>query len=236
MTTMILRIMVGLFLLIAAGTSWAVIIPGAQQICGTATVIQSTPVEIVSTTADQITAYQGGIWNINATITGNPILGTSNSNIGNVGVLTLPSIPSGSNVIGSVTILGNSNVPFKQDSTGQIYAITAPESGTNLRKSYTFSNIASTGAWVEIGSYTVTAGKSLKIYDCKMTGLYAMESRISDGTTGDEIYLAVAPASPSDNSQETRPCIKAAGVVITVSAKTTDTVNAGTISWNGFEY
>ncbi len=131
---------------------------------------------------------------------------------------------------------GSANQKIAVDLSGQIKAVTAPEAGTNLKKSYVFSNIANTDAWIEVASYTVTTGKSLKIYTAKETALYAVETKIGDGTAGDEIFLACAPAHSGDNAQDERPVAKAAGTVITVYAKTAEATNSGTISWNGFEY
>lgn len=243
----------GILLLLLSSNLHAYSYPGGQAVKGTVTVVQSAAVNIISTSADEITSYQGGVWNINATVTNspavmqggvwsinstvtnNPVLGAGDNNIGNVDVVTLPAIPAGANTIGSVTTLGDLGKPFKQDSTGQIYVITAPEAGTNLRKSYTFSNIA-TGSWVEVGSFTVASGKSFKISNVEFGGLYAAQLKVFDGTTGDEIYLFTSPSSPFVAITDTRPAIKAAGTVITAFVLTAETSNAGTVSVVGFEY
>ncbi len=217
--TLMLIVSIFIFLTATLTLANAVETSGAQKVCGSVTVIQSAPIDIVSTEADRMTIYQGGTWTVTAAT-----------------ITALPSIPAGVNTIGSSTVLGNLGKAIKQDSEGQIYAITAPESGTNLRKSYIFSNIASTDAWVVIGSYTVTTGKSLKISSVEVTGLYALRVKVDDGSTGDEIYLSVAPANPCNSIVDSRPTAKIAGTVITVYAATTETVNAGTISWVGFEY
>jgi len=134
-----------------------------------------------------------------------------------------------------VKICGDQGLPFRQDPTGQIYAVVSPESGTNIKKTVTFSNIA-TGVWVEVGSYTVSAGKSLKLYTAKATGLYAVEYKVSDGVVANDVYLATAPASPSDNAEDVRPVAKAAETIVRLYAKTNETTNSGTLSINGFEY
>lgn len=247
-----LVLVVALLIAIAVGTAWAADYPGGQKMSGTMTVqidpnFNGVNARQVNATITDMPAITGQInatitdmpaitGQVNATITNNPVLGAGDNNIGNVDVVTLPSLPAGVNVIGSATMLGSAGKPIAQDSEGKVMVSSSADSGINLKKSYTFSNIASTDEWVSIGTYGVTSGKSLKISNVKATGLYAVEIKIGDGTTGDEIYLATSPASPSDNSVDNTPTAKEAGVTITVYAKTTESTNSGTISWSGYEY
>lgn len=176
---------------------------------------------------------QSGVWSINATITNTPSV--TQSGDWQVSILGTPSIRYLSYESDSMKIYGDLNVPFKQDSSGQIYAITAPEAGTNIKKTYEFSNIAS-GSWVEVGSYTVTTGKSLKIYTGKATGLFGINFKISNGTAEQDLRLATTPSMGADQITEQRPIANAGGTVIRCYAKAETATNEGTISFNGFEY
>ncbi|MEW6096049.1 MAG: hypothetical protein AB1567_05945 [bacterium] len=191
----------------------------------------------LSSAQDSVAAVQSGTWVI-ATVTaiaGEVTLGASTNNIGDVDVLTLPSIPAGANLIGSVTILGSTQVPIKTDANGQIYAITSPESGTNIKKTFVFSNIA-TGSWIEVGSYTVTTGKSLKIYKAKVTGRHALDFKISNGTAEQDIRMATSPSDGNDDNGDDRPIINTAGTIIRCYVQAETATNDGTVSFNGFEY
>ena len=178
--------------------------------------------DLVSST-DSIAAVQSGNWVIQS-ITNTVTVTATDLDIRNLGYAA-----------DSVKIYGSEGVPVKTDATGQIYAVTSAASVDAIEKAYTFSNIA-TGSWVEIGSYTVTTAKSLKIDGAKLTAGYDIEVKISDGTTGDEVYLQTAPASPSDDVTITHPGAKVAATIIRVYAKASEATNAGVIRVMGFEY
>lgn len=184
----------------------------------TVTVIK-TPVDVdirdLSSTSDSVSAVQKGTWTV--------IIGGT------------PTMRSLDQSIDSIKVYGDKGIAIKQDSTGQIYAVTAPEIGNNIRKTFVFSNVAA-GVWTEIGSYTVTAGKNLKIYNVHATGRYATDYKISDGTVSQDIYLATSPADGNDEVNVERPVPIVAGTIVRVSIKPDDVVNSGTISFSGFEY
>lgn len=156
-----------------------------------------------------------------------------NNNIGDFDLAS--SIPAGANTVGSVTMLGNLGVQIKQDAAGQIYAIASQVAGDTIEKTYVVSNIA-TGAWIGVASHTVTTAKSGKIDGVVFTGGYDMEYKISDGTALRDIYGQTSPASPAFTVSNSRPLAKVAGTVITVYAKSSEAVNAGTIRLSIFEY
>lgn len=174
------------------------------------------------TSADIVSAVQSGAWSVS--VTDNVNVTATDLDIRNLGYAA-----------DSVKIYGSEGVPVKTDATGQIYAITSAATVDAVEKAVTFANIA-TGSWVEIGSYTVTTGKSGKFNGMKFTGGYDCEFKISDGTTGDEMYGQTSPASPSDNVEITHPAAKVATTVLRMYVKTTEAVNSGTVRLQGYEY
>lgn len=178
------------------------------------------------TVDDVVSAVQSGPWNINAltSITNAVTVTAIDLDIRNLGYAT-----------DSVKIYGDQGVPFKQDSAGQIYAISSSVSGDAIEKAYAFANIA-TGSWIDVGSYTVSTAKNLKICNVKTTSGYDMEFKVSDGTALKDIYLQTAPANPTDSAVFTQPGAKTAGTIVTVYAKATDATNVGTARISAFEY
>ncbi len=160
-------------------------------------------------------------------------IAAGDTNIGNVDIA---SIAEGVTTIGSVTMLGNQGVAIKTDGAGQIYAIASTVAGTDIEKTYTFSAIATGDTWVEIGSHTVTTGKSCKIFEIIVTGGFDNEVKISDGTPIRDTYLQTSPASPQANVASSHPLAKATATVITIYARSYDTGNRGTAKLQMFEY
>lgn len=179
----------------------------------------------------------------------NVSLPAGNSNIGdvdlassvpagdnNMGDVDIASIAAGVTTIGSVTMLGNNGVAVKMDAAGQIYAIASTIAGAEIEKAWIGVNIAIGSDWVEIGSYTVTAGKSMKIFETVFVSGFDTEFKLTDGTPSRDIHAQTSPASPSFIVTSSHPLAKAAETVVTVLARCADTGNLLTVRMQAFEY